>query len=115
MINNNILKFGYGDIAVGVDELQQCMKFQQFKPPTECGKRVYADVEWIGDEIKIYLNWEEYLEFNKLLEGVRCKNISVFDFKDYIFDFTNYNEKSIQTCKKFAELSMKWYILCLAA
>ena len=40
MINGNILKFGYGDIAVGSDGLTQRMSFQQFKPPAKCGDKV---------------------------------------------------------------------------
>lgn len=115
MINGNILKFGYGDIAVGSDGLTQRISFQQFKPPAECGGNVPEDVEYIGEEIVLQISYDEYHEFNKQLKSVLSKEISTFGFKGYIFDFTNYNEESIKACKQRSKSAMYSYFLCMAA
>lgn len=115
MIDGNILKFGYGDIAVGSDGFAQIISFQQFKPPAECGCNVTEDVEYIGEEIALQISYDEYREFNEQLKSVLSKEISTFNFKGYIFDFTNYNEESVKVCKKRSEIAMYSYFLCMAA
>ena len=57
MINGNRLKFGYGDICVGSDGLIQRMSFQQFKPHAECGGNVPEDIEYIGEEVVLQINY----------------------------------------------------------
>ena len=115
MINGNRLKFGYGDICVRSDGLTQRISFQQFKPPAECGGNVPEDVEYIGEEVILQISYEEYCEFNKQLKSVLSNSISTFSFKGYIFDFTNYNEESVNVCKKHSESAMYSYSLCMAA
>lgn len=115
MIDGNVLKFGYGDIAVGSDGLTQRISFQQFKPPAECCGSVPEDVERIGEEVVLQISYEEYCEFNKQLKSVLSKSISTFNFKGYVFDFTNYNEESVKACKKRSESAMYSYFLCMAA
>lgn len=114
MIDNNILKFGYGDIAVGSSPAQ-LIRFQQFKPPEECGNYVSNNVEFIGKEIIISLTYEDYRNLKDKLKEVKSRNISLFEFKGYIFNFTNYNEKSVEVCEKHMEDAMKWYFICYAA
>ena len=115
MINENRLKFGYGDISVSSDGLTQRMNFHQFKPPAKCGDQISDDVEYIGDEIILKFSYEDYCEFSKYLEQVSDKEITDFSFKGYIFDFTNYNEESVKVCKKHLESVMYSYFLCMAA
>lgn len=115
MIEGNRLKFGYGDIAVGADGLTQRISFRQFKPPAECGEQVSDEVEYIGDEIVLEFSYEDYCEFNKYLKQISNKEIIEFIFKEYIFDFSNYNEKSINVCKKHLNNAMQWYFMCIAA
>ena len=115
MIDGNRLKFGYGDIGVGSDKLTQRMSFQQFKPPVKCGDRVSKDIEYIGDKIILKISYEDYREFSKCLEQVSNRELTEFIFKGYIFDFTNYNEKSIDACKKHLKNAMQWYFTCMAA
>ena len=115
MIELNRLKFGYGDISVGSDELTQRMSFQQFKPPKKCGDRVPEDVEYIGDEIIFEFSYEEYCEFSKKLEKISNKEITEFVFNGYIFDFTNNNDESINVCKKHLNRAMHWFFMCMAA
>ena len=114
MINGNRLKFGYGDICVKSDALTQKMSFQQFKPPAKCGDMISGDVEYIGNEIVFEISYEDYCEFGKYLEQVSNKETVEFYFKGYMFDFTNFNEESINVCKKHLNSAMRWYFMCMA-
>lgn len=115
MIEGNRLKFGYGDISVGSDKLTQRMSFQQFKPPKECGDRVLEDVEYIGNEIILEFSYEDYCDFSKNLKIVSNKETTEFIFKEYIFDFTNFNEESVKVCNKHLNNAMQCYFMCMAA
>ena len=115
MITGNKLCFGYGDIAVEFDSLFRQISFQQFKPPAEPGDYVKEGVEFLGDRIKINMLPKEYEELYKYLKAVKQKEITSFEFKGYIFDFSNYNEKSISVVCDNAERAMKWYYMSLAA
>ena len=63
MIDGNILKFGYGDIAVGSSALSNIITFQQFKPVGKCGDKIPEDVEYVGEEIAIKGVRSGYYEF----------------------------------------------------
>lgn len=112
MIIDNKIMFGYGDIAVGATV--DIITFQQFKPPAECGNHVNDNVEFIGEQIILYISHEEYHELNKYLSSVSNKDISVFTFKDYIFDFSNYNKESVIVVKRKLCQAKNLYILALA-
>lgn len=114
MIVGNILKFGYGDISVGSDGFFQIISFQQFKPPVECGSKVCnKDVEFIGDKIVLDISYEDYCELKKRL-SLMSKEVNAFDFKGYIFDFSNYNAASVNVVTRHLEKCMQFYFLCLA-
>lgn len=116
MIGGKILKFGYGDISVGGIPSVRAMSFQQFKPPAECGDKVVDDeVEYIGEQIILEISFADYQELSKLFNGVKSREISIFVFKDYVFDFTNYNEASIDACRQRLSEAMKRYFLPMAA
>lgn len=115
MIDGNRLKFGYGDICVGANELTCSMHFQQFKPPAKCGDRVSEDVEFIGEEIVFHFSYDDYCEFSKNLDQIFAKKITEFTFKGYVFDFSNYKEESVNVCREKLNNAMRQYFLCLAA
>lgn len=115
MINGKIFKFGYGDISIGGIPTTRQMCFQQFKPPAKIGDRVIEDkVEWIGERIFIEISYEDYQELCKLLGNVKSRKVSEFTFKDYVFDFTNYNEASVNVCREKLSEAMAWYFLAMA-
>ena len=114
MIDGNVLKFGYGDIAVNCNSLIQAITFQQFKPPQECGENIPKDAEYIGDIIILDFSYDEYNKFNQLLQIVQDRNISKFTFKGYEFNFENYNEKSVKVCKKYLQRAMLLYFMAMA-
>ena len=93
MIDGNVLKFGYGDIAVGSNIWTHEMTFQEIKPPLECGDRVPDDWGKIGRNVTITLNFDDYVNLSKLISKVKNKELS-------IFDFSKYDEKSITVVEK---------------
>ena len=116
MITNNVLEFGYGDIAVGFKRHSSALIFQSIKPPVKCGVDINScDVEYIGDKIIISLNFKSYKNLLKLLTAVENKIQLRFEFEEYIFDFTNYNIESINAIRYCSNEAMKFYLLAMAA
>lgn len=115
MIDGKRFKFGYGDVCVGATPSTRQIHFQQIKPPIEVGADAMKhNVEWIGERILIKVSYEDYQDLCKLLSRVKSREISEFTFKDYIFDFTNYNEKSVEVCKEKLSEAMSLYFLAMA-
>lgn len=118
MIEGNVLKFGYGDIAVNSDDLTQSMTFRQFNSTAQCGEHVYDNfdnIEYVSDKIVLKFSCKEYCEFYNNLQHILSKEISTFNFKGYVFDFTNLHEQSVNACKMHLKNAMRNYILCTAA
>lgn len=116
MIDGKTLKFGYGDIVVDADPFTRSMVFQQFRPPGKCGDDiVVTDVDLIGEMITIKIGYKDYENLDELFNKVRAREISEFTFKEYTFDFTNYNEKSVEACKRELVKIMKFYFLAMVA
>lgn len=99
MITGNVLKFGFGDISVGVNKLQQRISFQNIKPPQEIGTNVEDDSLY-GERI-IFAETYPY-EFYKLIKTVN-ENNRVVEYKGYVFDFTDYNQDSVNVVLKYAK------------
>ena len=102
MIVENVIKFGYGDIGVGSKILSLQLKVTPIKPPQEIGTNLSdcEDVEIIGNPIYFELEKEEdYIRILTLLKSVKNKEITSFEVGSYIFDFSNYNVKSIEVCE----------------
>lgn len=89
----NIIHFGYGDIAVS--HMANTLSITPFKPPQEVGSEVnMAAVDITGPTIRFSFNsLKEIKTFKDSLNLINSTNHS-FAFKDYIFDFTQYDEKS---------------------
>lgn len=105
MIKDNVIYFGYGTISVGA--MFQEMLFQEIKPPAEIGEALTeklqsGQVEFTGNQHAIlFRSYEECSEFKRLLESVH--EAKRFEFCGLVFDFTNYNEKSVTVVKKHLE------------
>ena len=110
MINRNVLKFGYKDIAVGASSFNQEMTFQQFKPPADNT----SGIKYIGKEIVIKFSYEDYRELKNLLREVFERNRTIFEFKGYVFDFTKYNEENIKLCIRCLNNAMAYYFMNMA-
>ena len=101
MIEENILRFGYSDISVRADIMTNTISFKQITTELECDTISSKDVNYTDNIINIRINdFDEYYEFYKCLKEVNKRNITQFTFKDYVFNFNNYNEKSIIVIEK---------------
>lgn len=99
MIKDNIIKFGHGDVAVGSCGMGY-VSFTNIKPPLECGQSITKDMDIeYGLSITIYedCDWDLY----NLMKTVNENNM-VVKYKGYVLDFSNYNQKSVDTVKKHA-------------
>ena len=116
MIEGNVLKFGYGDICVGGRQFRQSVTFRQFKPPANCGDKIIEkNIEYTGEELELHLcDLNEYARFVAILKCVKSGKCNIFGFKNLIFDFTNYNEKSVDTCIRKADEAIESYLRCMA-
>lgn len=115
MIHDKVIEFGHGDIAVGANPLLQSIRFQNIAPPDKCGNTIdYNDSKRIGTPLEIFLHHQKYSEFMDLLNLVKDRAISQFEFKGYTFDFTNFNENSVDVCAKKATEAMYLDTICLA-
>ena len=107
MIVGNVLKFGYGDICCGHGF--GIVKYQQFKPPAEIGSVVIPEeVEFIGDIISISVTYEDYKELVNLLNKVKDRELDTFEFKDYIFDFSNFDAKRVECVRTQLGAAIYW-------
>lgn len=115
MIIGNILKFGYGDISVSSTGIEQVIRFREFKPPGKCGECLLSkDIEYTSDEIALEISYDEYCEMRQKIKYVLDKETFVFEFKGYIFDFSNYNVESIKVVSRNLENAMSGYFRLLA-
>lgn len=115
MIDGKVIKAGYGDIAVG--NFGWHIQFTPFKPPLEVGTTCSdlfdsGDIVPTGKTITITLNSDsDFAELKAKLTGVRPKNApKIFEFKGYTFDFSNYNEKSVDVFEKARRAAHVYYL-----
>lgn len=103
MIEENTIKFGYGDIVVTSDVLCGTITFNYVKPAYEVGDKVNMTTS--KDMVvvsKITLIEDKPFEFSKLIKNVTVENTLV-QYKGYVFDFSRYNEKSVEIVRRHAE------------
>lgn len=111
MIDARVVKFGYGTVVVGSYYTE--LTIQAIKPPQEVGGLLTEDtqVEYIGERIKFPMS-KYYHELKEKLEAIQgpCS----ITFCGYIFDFTNYNRKSIDVILSHAQSAYRNYIRLIA-
>lgn len=114
MINGNRIQFGYGDIAVTADLFGR-IELQQIKPPQECGSRVkWEAVEEKGECIRVGSNYNDLVKLRAQLKQVEEQKCVEFEFDGYVFDFTNYNVKSVQVCLKHVDRAIGFIMRLMA-
>ena len=117
---DNILYFGDGDILVN-NSLGGLM-FVNCKPPLEVGTELTEElkeelgVKYTSDWINIPITtYDEAKYFGKLLDEVTEQTTHYFYFKDYQFNFSNWNPKSVEVIKKHLSIVRKYLLMCMAA
>lgn len=111
--------FGYGDIIVNNSTLG--LKFIECEPPVEVGMQLTKELEkelgvkftsdWVTIPIKYY---EEAKEFEKLLDELDGRDKFQFYFKDYLFNFSIWNPKSIESIKRHLNIVRSNLLMCCA-
>lgn len=116
---DNILYFGYGDILVNSDLI--CLKFINCKPPVPVGTlltdevRDKFNVKYTSDWINIpFLTYDEIVDFEKLLDEVLERTTYYFYFKDYQFNFSNWNPTSIEVIKAHLSIVKQTLLMTVA-
>ena len=111
--------FGYGDIIVNNSTFG--LKFIECEPPVEVGMNLTEELEkelgvkftseWITIPIKTY---EEAKQFEKLLNKIDGRDYFQFYFGDYLFNFSNWNPKSIESIKRHLNVVRSNLLMCMA-
>ena len=100
MIKGNTIYFGYGDVVVGCNELIGCMIFTNIKPPQKIGSTVKNNEVEIGEKILVYE--DNCYDLLKVFQTVN-ENNKIVKYKEYTFDFSNYNKESVKVCLRYAK------------
>ena len=99
-LDSKTLHFGYGDICVGFDLFN--LTFREFEPPVEVGTWIKdkSKVNWLSEKFSIpIIQYEEAEQLIELLDSMDGKNNFKFEFKDWTFNFSNWNPKCIEVLK----------------
>lgn len=111
--------FGYGDIIVNNSTLG--LRFIECEPPVEVGTQLTKElgeelgVKFTSDWVTIPITtYEEAKYFGKLLDEVAEQTTHYFYFKDYQFNFSNWNPKSIEVLKVHLDVVRMNLLLSIA-
>lgn len=115
MIKGNRIEFGYGDVLVGFHAFG--FRVENVKPPLEVGQKVtpseFKNYD-ISNQIIIPLNGLEDLnELCGLIKSV-TENNRIVEFNSYVFDFSNYNKKSVEVVLNVLNKPHPMWLMTLA-
>ena len=115
MIENNTIKFGYGTILIGSNQLTRTVLLQHIAPPKEIGKDLtkedIADIVVINEiEFKYERDMNEF--YNELIKI--NENNTQLEFRGYKLDFSKYNEGSVKTLKQAVKRTISGCTIALA-
>lgn len=111
MIKGNVIEFGYGDVLVGSNPMLDIFRVTSIKPPQEIGA-VIDSSEDNGVEYNetIIINVDYSLDLYRIIKSVN-ENNRVVKYKEWIFDFTNYNQTSVDVVLKHAMHAVNFMVL----
>ncbi len=114
-IEKKTIYFGYGDVQTG-SGASLMLTFTGFKPPMEVGTEIIDQViEYITEPIKLkFTSIEELMGFKKLVDEIDGETNTYFQYRDYVFDFSNYNPKSIEIILKHIKNLQSHFIYLMA-
>ena len=98
MIEGNRIIAGYGTLAVDSYHNSHKLIIKHIQPPKEIGSSIVDEFEEI-QAISIMINFNGYFELKRLLDEVSAEQ-PIFTFESWIFDFSQFNEKSVEVFKK---------------
>ena len=119
-VKNKIIKFGYGNVQVQASSLLCDISFREFKPPIEVGTKITDKIiqennlEYVSEPIIInFKTLEELYDFRKLLMEID-ENHTCFKYSDCVFDFSNYNYKSVEVVLNSVKVVENGFIRLMA-
>lgn len=113
MIIANKIIFGDGTIAVGCNIIERYISFEYINQHQEIGTKINVNDELnTMNEIRLVLNLKELIQFRNLLDNV--ENNKVFEFKGYVFDFSNFNQKSVNVVISYCKDLSHWMTMAYA-
>lgn len=119
-VEKKIIYFGHGDIQVS-SGIGPTITFTGFKDTITPGTIITDEVvenkniEFITKPIKIvFTTMEELNYFKTLVDEIDMINCTYFEYHGYIFDFSNYNQNSINVIYKSIEKAKLHFITLMA-
>lgn len=116
MIEGNVIKFGYGDVVVA--HVFTSLKLTCINKTYPLGHTISGDDTSYDIITQINIDFHTFISINEFiskLKDVLLDEVRIFKYGNYIFDFTNYNETSLNACINQAEIISWWLSLPLAA
>ena len=103
MIENQVIKFGYGDILTGVHPGEYEMTFRWICPPFACGERVEYEESQLSEITlqKVVIREVFPHDLYRLFKSVNPNNLIVH-YQGWTFDFTHYQPKSVEVVQRKA-------------
>ena len=116
MIKDNIVYFGYGTIGVFSDAISSCLCFRHIKPPQEIGKGLAGKEYEVISEVYFDVNnyYNDIILLDKQLDSLKDLENKQIEFCNYILDFNQYNEKSVNVVKNAITNAISLYLQALA-
>lgn len=118
-LDNKTLYFGYGDICVNSTALG--LTFTEFEPEIEVGTVMTPElkkekgIKFISEKFIIPIEcYEEAKELDRLLDSMNKNGTFQFEFKGWIFNFSNWNPKSIEGIKLHLSAIRSTLLMCSA-
>ena len=115
MIVGNVVKMGYGSVAVG--SAMDKLTFKYIKPPQEVGAKVdlrKGDVEVVGYELRVSVDLDDIRYLQEKCAKVADRTITMFEYKGIVLDYSNYNPKSIDVLLEHLEGIFNYHISLMA-
>lgn len=113
MFKDKTIKFGYGTVLVNSDEYFREVTLKYIKPPKEVGEIILDNKSFtVLDEI-VFEFGKDMLLFYEELKQITPEN-TVLEFRGYKFDFSNYNEKSVEVVLRGFKRAIQGFLLALA-
>lgn len=110
MIKDKTIYFGYGDVLVGSKQYGSTINLTGIEPPKEIGTSPAIGTFTELQRIVLGVTSEH---LNKI-SLVRDKTITSFMINDYILDFSNFHEGSVDVVSKHMKNALYYDTLCLA-
>lgn len=110
MIKGKTIYFGYGDVLVGSQQFGNTINLTEIEPPKEIGSTPAKDTYTELQRVVLNVKWEHLSK----LKLVKDKTITNFMIEDYILDFSNFNQASIEIVRKHIHNALYYDSLCFA-